>query len=87
MDTRADTVKARFRCPESCLCNLQLKNDKNLSLISQREITAEANSDVFDINAFFLQKNISLQLHKHLNVEMPKTVHLENNITMVSGDS
>merc|ERR1712082_317576 len=59
-----DKVKARIHCENSeHLCSLQLKTSQKLKMVSENEVTEANSSATFQLNAFFLQDQVSFKVH------------------------
>ena len=78
-----DKVKARLHCENSeHLCSLQLKTNQKLEMISENEVTEASSSATFQLNAFFLEDKVSLQVHARKYVDLPKIINIKNNIAV-----
>ena len=58
--------------------SLQLKRVNNLTLTSCDNPVETDNLSKFEINTFFLQREVSLKIHEKDGIKMPGVVHLKN---------
>jgi len=78
-----DIVKARLHCENSeHLSSLQLKTSQRLEMVSENGVTKADSSATFQLNSFFLQEQISLNVHDRKYVDLPKIIHIKNNIAI-----
>ena len=81
MDDKEDKAVCRlFTEGSTRRCSLQLNQINNLQMTTNTIITKADSHAIFEINSFFLQKNISLKIHEKNGIRLPEIVHLTNNI-------